>query len=81
MSKLISLKDFDKKSLLLLLTELGYKSDGIYVLDKNENRILDKYLETPIEINNMVIFPGSVIILDDNEYSINMYLEEYQEKL
>lgn len=73
----ISLKNVSLNSKILLLKELGYNSDGGFVLNSNGNKILDRYLEIPIKINNMVILPGSEIILDDNELSISKYLEEF----
>ena len=79
MVELVSLKDVSLNSKLLLLKELGYGSDGVFVLDKEGNKILDKYATIPVRIENMVIFPGSEIILDDNEFSIASYLEEYGE--
>jgi len=73
----ISLKNVSKESKLALLKELGFTSDGEFVLDSNGKKILDRYLEIPIKIDNMVIFPGSTVILDNNEASISKYLEEF----
>ncbi len=75
--ELISLKEVSIKSKIELLKELGYNSDGDFVLDKEGNKLLDKYLDIPIKIENMVILPGSEIILDNNELSISAYLEEF----
>jgi len=79
--ELISLKKVAPESKLLLLKELGYNSDGEFVLDSNGNKVLDRYLEIPVKIENMVIFPGSEVILDDNELSISKYLEEFGDVL
>ena len=79
MVELISLKDVSLNSKILLLKELDYESDGIFILDKEGKKILDKYIEVPVKIENMVILPGSEVILDDNEFSIASYLEEYGE--
>lgn len=79
--ELISLKNVSQESKILLLKELGYCSDGEFVLDSNGNQILDRYLEIPIKIEKMVILPGSEIILDDNELSISKYLEEFGDVL
>lgn len=79
--ELISLKQVSKESKILLLRELGYDSDGEFVLDSEGNKLLDKYLEIPIRIDNMVILPGSTIILDDNELSLSKYLEEFGDVL
>lgn len=75
--ELISLKEISSNSKISLLKELGFNSDGEYVLDSKGNKIMDKYIEVPVKINNMAIFPGSTIILDDNELSISLYLEEF----
>ncbi|MBU0628646.1 MAG: hypothetical protein KKC75_05620 [Nanoarchaeota archaeon] len=79
--ELISLKQISKESKVLLLKELGYGSDGEFVLDSKREKVLDRYLEIPVKIDNMVIFPGSEIILDDNELSISKYLEEFGDVL
>lgn len=79
--ELVSLKNVSKESKILLLKELGYSSDGEFVLDSNGNKVLDRYLEVPVTIDNMVILPGSEIILDDNELSISKYIEEFGDVL
>ena len=80
--ELISLKDVSSESKILLLKELGYSSDGEFILDLDGNKILDRYLdEIPVRVKNMVILPGSEIILDDNELSISKYLEEFGDVL
>lgn len=73
----ISLREVSENSKIALLKELGFDSDGTYVLDGNGNKIIDKYIEMPVKITNMAIFPGSTIILDDNGLSISLYLEEF----
>jgi len=75
--ELISLKQISSESKIALLKELGFNSDGEYVLDLEGNKVLDKYIEIPVKINNMAIFPGSTIILDNNELSLSLYLEEF----
>ena len=79
--EIISLKEVSVESKIKLLKELGYNSDGEYVLDLKNNKVLDKYIEVPVKINNMAILPGSTIILDDNELSISLYLEEHGDVL
>jgi hypothetical protein len=76
--EIISLKEMPAEIKILLLKELGYNSDGKYVIDNSGNKHVDKYTEEPIEISNMAIFPGSTIILDNNPLSIASYLEEYK---
>lgn len=75
--EIMSLKNVSLNSKILLLKELGYNSDGEFVLDKGGNRLLDRYFDVPVKVENMVILPGSEIILDDNELSISAYLEEF----
>ena len=75
--ELVSLKNVSLNSKIMLLRSLGYDSDGEYVLDLQGKKVLDKYMEIPVRIDNMVILPGSTIILDDNEVSISLYMEEF----
>jgi len=77
--ELISLKNVSMNSKLLLLKELGYSSDGEFVLSANGEKAIDKYAEIPVRVSNMVILPGSTVILDNNEFSIASYLEEFGE--
>ena len=75
--ELISLKEIHLSSKILLLKKLGYDSNGEFVIDSNGEKVIDKYIDIPIRVDNMVILPGSLIILDDNELSISSYIEEY----
>ena len=75
--ELVSLKEISLNSRIALLRELGYDSDGKFVLDNIGNKVLDRYLDIPVEIDNMAIFPGSVIILDNNELSVSRFIEEF----
>ena len=77
MTEIMSLKDMPVNCKILLLEELGFGSDGTYVLNKNGEQVLDKYIGEPIKIDSMAILPGSTLILDDNPLSISSYLEEY----
>ena len=79
--ELVSLKQVSPESKILLLKELGYGSDGEFVLDLEGNKILDRYLEIPVKVESMVILPGSEVILDDNELSISKYIEEFGDVL
>lgn len=72
----VSLQSFSNEDKTLLLKELGYDSDGTYVL-KDGKKHLDKYTEEPIMLTNMLILPGSTIILDNNPLSVSSYLEEF----
>jgi hypothetical protein len=75
--ELVSLKDVSLDTKVALLKELGYNSDGEYVVDSNGSKIIDKYIDIPVRVDRMVILPGSEVILDDNELSITSYIEEY----
>ncbi|MBU4069831.1 MAG: hypothetical protein KJ646_02515 [Nanoarchaeota archaeon] len=79
--ELVSLKQVSSESKISLLKELGYNSDGEFVLDSKGNKVLDRYLEIPVKIDNMVLLPGSEVILDDNELSISKYFEEFGDVL
>ena len=74
--ELKTIGDLSNSSKILLLNGLGYDSDGIFVLEKGK-KVLDRYTEKQIRIDNMIIFPGSTIILDDNPLSIISYIEEF----
>jgi len=75
--ELISLKNVSHESKILLLKELGYDSDGEFVIDSEGNKVMDRYIDIPIRVENMVILPGSAIILDNNELSLSKYMEEF----
>ena len=77
MTKLVSIKDMSTDFKIILVQDLGYASDGTFVLDKDGNKCLDKYTEEPIRLDNLAIFPGSTIILDNNPLSLSSFLEEY----
>lgn len=77
----ISLKNIDLNSKIALLKELGFGSDGEYVLNLDGTRYVDRYVDIPIKVENMVILPGSVVILDDNILSLSHYMEEFPDVL
>ena len=79
--KLISLKNVSKESKILLLKELGLDSDGVFVLDEAKQKLRDRYIDQEVRMDNMLIFPGSTIVLDDNEVSVAMYMEEFGQVL
>jgi len=78
--ELLSLKNFPISAKVALLEELGYRCEGRFVLF-NGTKVFDKYINQPVLIDNMVILPGSTIVLDDNPLSIASYIEEYGEVL
>jgi hypothetical protein len=75
--ELISLKGTAPETKIAILKELGYGSDGEYVIDSCGKKVIDRYLDIPVRLESMVILPGSEIILDDNELSLSSYVEEY----
>lgn len=79
--ELVSLKQAPREFKIELLRQLGYsvEANGIYVLDKDGKQVVDKYINEPVKLSNMVILPGSTIVLDDNEISIAGYMEEHGE--
>jgi len=78
---IISLANVDQKSKIELLKKLGYNSDGTYVLDKGKKRVVDRYTKKPIRVANMAILPGSLIIIDENPFSLIEYLEDYKKEI
>ena len=75
--EVISIKNMPKEAKVQLLKRLGYDSDGEYVLDSERNKVRDKYIGIEVLLSNMLILPGSTIVLDNNPVSIAGYLEEY----
>ncbi|HLD83533.1 MAG TPA: hypothetical protein VI979_01615 [archaeon] len=80
MPELISLKNVPRNVKIELLKRLGYDSDGVFVL-KDGERHLDRYIKEPVRIDNMLILPGSAIIIDNNPLSISSYLEEFEDAI
>lgn len=77
--EILSIKDMPFDCKLLLLQELGFSSDGTFVLDNKGERLIDIYTKEPVQVSNMAILPGSTIIVDDNPLSIASYLEEHSD--
>ena len=65
---------------LALLKGLGYDvdKDG-FVINSKGKRVIDKYSDKQIRIDNLAVFPGSTILMDDNLLSITSYIEEHEE--
>lgn len=77
MPELVSIQNMSTDLKIALLDRLGYNSDGTFVLDRKGRKVTDIYTGDPIKLNNMFIFPGSIIILDNNPLSISSFMEEY----
>jgi hypothetical protein len=71
------MSDFPKDIKIKILRALGLESDGKFVLDAQGNHIRDNYVDMDVELDNMWIFPGSTIVLDNNPLSVASYLEEH----
>lgn len=76
MTELISLKDFSVEQKICLLKELGFDSDGKFVTKEGE-KCKDRYTNEPIQLNNMLILPGSTVVIDNNPLSVSLFLEEF----
>lgn len=77
--QIVSVKDMPSELKLLLLKELGLGVDQNGYITKNGNQVLDPYIEQPVHVENMAIFPGSTVVLDNNPLSLALYIEEYGE--
>jgi len=77
LAQILSIKDMSKEFKIFLVKELGFNSDGTYVQDEKGEKILDRYTNEPVKLDNMAILPGSTIVLDNNPLSIASYLEEF----
>lgn len=81
MAKVFSIKEMSHEVKIALLKELGHNSDGIFVLTSTGEKVIDKYIDEPVRVDNMFLYPGSTIILDNNPLSISSFLEEYGDVL
>jgi len=77
--QIVSVKDMPSDLKSLLLKELGLGVDENGYITKDGKQVLDRYIDQPVPVENMAIFPGSAIVLDDNPLSIASYIEEYGE--
>ena len=75
--ELISLRDAPAEFKVSLLRELGYSTDGTLVLKSDGTPLSDRYTGAHIRIDNMVILPGSEIVLQDDPVSLASYFEEF----
>jgi regulator of RNase E activity RraA len=78
--ELISLKEAPREFKVALLKGLGYGVDKEgFVVDSQAKRVIDQYSDKQVRVENMAIFPGSTIIMDDNLLSIASYIQEHEE--
>ncbi len=73
----VSMKTFSKEQRAQLLEALGYSTDGKFVLDSEGKHVVDPYVDEDVTLFNMLILPGSTVILDNNPLSIISYLEDH----
>jgi hypothetical protein len=77
--EVVSLKEVPKDLKIALLKELGYAldRDGVHVVRaESGERAVDPYSNQEVRLDNMMILPGSAVLLDDNEFSLISYLED-----
>ena len=55
---------------------LGYDSDGKYVL-KDGRPVVDEAVDEKVTLDNMLILPGSTVVIVDDPLSIASYFEEH----
>jgi hypothetical protein len=79
--ELVSLREAPKDFKISLLRELGYSTDGTFVLTSDGSQLKDRYSGEPVRVDDMVILPGSEIILRDDPVSIASYFEEFGDTL
>jgi hypothetical protein len=60
-----------------LLKELGLDADEHGYVTRDGRVVRDKYTNQPVAVENMMILPGSTVVLDDNPLSIALYIQEY----
>lgn len=77
--QIVSVKDMPSDLKSLLLKELGLGVDENGYITRDGKQVLDRYIDQPVRVENMAIFPGSTVVLDDNALSIASYIEEYGE--
>jgi hypothetical protein len=75
--ELVSLRTIPANLKEVLLKELGLGVDEHGYVTRDGRVIHDKYVDQPVSAENMMILPGSTIVLDDNPLSIALYIQEY----
>lgn len=76
--EIISLKGAPREFKIALLKELQMTVDKEgFVVGSDGKRIIDAYVERSVRVENMAIFPGSTVVIDDNPVSIASYIEDH----
>ena len=80
-ARLVPIRNAPREFKEALVREMGYRIDGKQILLPNGDKYIDPYANVPVSIDNMIILPGSTIILDDNALSIAAYIDEHADVL
>ena len=75
MVELVSIGKVSKETRLELLRAIGYDSDGRFVT-KDGEPVIDEHVGEKVTLDNMLILPGSAIVISDNPLSVAEYFEE-----
>ncbi len=75
--KLVSIRQAPREFKVALVEAMGYKVEGTQILLSNGEKYVDPYCDVPVRIDNMIVVPGSTLILDDNPLSIAAYDEDH----
>lgn len=70
------MRNVSKESKIHLLRELGYDTDGAYVL-KDGKPVVDETVNERVTLENMLILPGTTVVIVDNPLSIAAYFEDH----
>lgn len=77
--EMLSLKNESKAVKVAILKQMGYTSDGTFIMDSKGILVIDPYIDEAVRIDNMVILHGSEVILDSNPLSLAGYFEDHGE--
>ncbi|MDG7009157.1 MAG: hypothetical protein JRN06_13190 [Nitrososphaerota archaeon] len=73
------ISDMPQAAKTLLLKLLGLDANNEGYVTREGKVVIDEYIEQPVRVENMALFSGSTIVLDDNPLSIASYIEEHGE--
>lgn len=75
--KTVSLQSMPLEARQKLLAKLDLRIDGDFVISARDGSVhRDVYTGAPIRADNMLVVPGSVLVLDNSDVSIACYLED-----
>jgi len=69
----------EQKSILLKALDYGIDSKGFIIETKTNKKVLCKYTNKPVSLNNASILPGSTIIINTSLITLSEYTSEYLE--